>query len=429
MKPRTIVITPTFFIVAMSASPVLASSDVGVLDKVQSAFGDFDGDGALDLAVGDPTDATNAGAVDIIYDFDNDNTTVDETWTRSNSGILEAAQAGDYFGSAVAVGDFDGDGHDDIAIGVPGDESVTGATDVGSVSIIYGSSSGLTSTGNQFWNQDSSGILDSTESYDYFGEFLAAGDFDCDGYDDLAIGVPQEDLGAVSGAGAVHILYGSSSGLASTGNQQWTQDSSGIEDTAETDDNFAGALAAGNFDGDTAGGHACEDLAIGVPGETVGSTSLAGAVNVIYATTSGLSSTDDQLWHQDVTGIVDSTDLRDVFGARLATSDLDADGYDDLEVLAPDEATCSSSEDGIHTVYGGTSGLSAADDYLYCGPDDEPQALTCGWVTVGPENWCKCSCKIGELGCVAWAAANSFVGADCDRDGWEITCTAPTACD
>jgi hypothetical protein len=79
---------------------------------------------------------------------------------------------------------------------------------------------------------------------DFFGSALAAGDFDGDGEDDLAIGVPGEGVSGKSGAGAVNVLYGSSNGLTSSDDQFWHQDKSGIEDTAEQNDAFGAALAS-----------------------------------------------------------------------------------------------------------------------------------------------------------------------------------------
>jgi hypothetical protein len=64
-------------------------------------------------------------------------------------------------------------------------------------------------------------------------------DFNGDGKDDLAIGVPLEDIGASEGAGAVNIIYGSTSGLTSEDNQFWNQDSSGIQGKAEDGDSFS----------------------------------------------------------------------------------------------------------------------------------------------------------------------------------------------
>ncbi|HYU58354.1 MAG TPA: hypothetical protein VEO00_09930, partial [Actinomycetota bacterium] len=61
---------------------------------------------------------------------------------------------------------------------------------------------------------------------------------------DLAVGVPVEDVGSVTAAGAVNVLYGSPSGLTVTGNQLWTQDSDGTDDAAESTDIFGGSLAS-----------------------------------------------------------------------------------------------------------------------------------------------------------------------------------------
>jgi hypothetical protein len=72
---------------------------------------------------------------------------------------------------------------------------------------------------------------------------LAGGDFDGDGYDDLAIGVPYEDVGATADAGAVNVVYGSGSGLCEN-LQFWHQDSSGISGAAEESDGFGSALVA-----------------------------------------------------------------------------------------------------------------------------------------------------------------------------------------
>ncbi|MBD2683273.1 MULTISPECIES: FG-GAP repeat protein [Nostoc] len=75
------------------------------------------------------------------------------------------------------------------------------------------SNTGLTSAGNQLWHQDSPGIEGVANASDGFGSSLKAGDFNNDGFADLAIGVPGEDVGLISNAGTVNILYGSATGL------------------------------------------------------------------------------------------------------------------------------------------------------------------------------------------------------------------------
>jgi hypothetical protein len=118
--------------------------------------------------------------------------------------------------------------------------------------------------------------------YDRFGHALAAGDFNNDGRDDLAVGVPNEDIGLVLDAGAVHIIFGSASRLVSTGNLFRHQDSLGLnnanpETVAEVGDNFGSALAAGDFNGNNR-----DDLAIGVPEETIGPVTFgAGMIKLL----------------------------------------------------------------------------------------------------------------------------------------------------
>lgn len=139
----------------------------------------------------------------------------------------------------VAKGDFNGDGTGDLAIGVP-DEDVGKVRDAGAVHVIYGTAGGLnpplfTQAFEQAGLRNGFGPfggVESPEVGDHFGAALAAGDFDSDGFSDLAIGAPDEDLD-VSGvcdlsrcpnplradAGVVHVLYGSSLGLTSARHQ------------------------------------------------------------------------------------------------------------------------------------------------------------------------------------------------------------------
>ncbi|MGD8969238.1 MAG: FG-GAP repeat protein, partial [Anaerolineae bacterium] len=125
-----------------------------------------------------------------------------------------------------------GDRYAALAIGVPLDGTEhPELDDVGAANVLYGSSAGLTAAENELWHQESSDVEDWAESGDRFGGALTAGDFDGDGYVDLAVGVPHEDLGSpeVEDAGAVSVLYGSNAGLSAAGNQLWYQDSPGIE--------------------------------------------------------------------------------------------------------------------------------------------------------------------------------------------------------
>eukprot|EP00913_Durusdinium_trenchii_P008806 g8272.t1 len=253
----------------------------------------------------------------------------------------------------AVFGDFNADGYDDLAVGTPL-ENIGSDVDAGAVNVIYGSSSGLSTAGNQIWHQDSDGIRWSAEDGDLFGSALAAGDFNGDNIMDLAIGVPGESVGDIKEAGAVFILYGTDDGLAAADHQIWTQDSEGVGNIPERFDHFGSALAAGDFDGD-----GIQDLAIGVPGENVGSQNDAGAVHILYGTSDGLTGIGSQYVTQDGDGINDivgQNERYDMFGAALAAGNLGQTAEDDLAIGAPGEDVGSQVDAGAVTVIYGRSG-------------------------------------------------------------------------
>ena len=179
-----------------------------------------------------------AGAAHVLYGtsegLDTDN---DQFWSQESPEVKDAPDFFDQFGFGLAAGDFDNDGRDDLAIGARG-ETVSGQSLAGAVNVLYGTANGLRATGNQFWHQNSPGILDEPEEEDGFGSALTSGDYDGDGFDDLAVAARVEDINGVEDCGAVNIIYGTAAGLKKTGNQFWHQDSSGIVDTAAAEELF-----------------------------------------------------------------------------------------------------------------------------------------------------------------------------------------------
>jgi hypothetical protein len=152
------------------------------------------------------------------------------------------AQGSDFFGSALAAADFNGDGRADLAIGTPGEDiGVFGAENAGAVNIMYGSAGGITQAGAIELVQDDLANGEASEDGDRFGEVLSAGDFNGNGRADLVIGVPLEDSGVtIINIGRVHVVYGLANGF--SGGQGWGQETPGMPDAPEASDAFGGGL-------------------------------------------------------------------------------------------------------------------------------------------------------------------------------------------
>lgn len=338
------------------------------------AAGDLDFNGRDDLAIGVPGATVGraefAGLVDVVYGSATGllGGRATQIVSQDTPGVGSSPEPGDAFGLSLAIGDFNGSGEPDLAVGVP-DETVGSVQFAGAVNVIYGTPTGLSGAESQLFHQGVAGIASDPERSDLFGGSLAVGDFDGDRgdiSDDLAVGVPGESVGPVGTAGAVHVIYGSGSNLnALRPSQLFTQNTTGLGSTAENEDRFGSALAAGNFDGNAT--HT-DDLAIGVPNETVGTVIFAGAVNVVYGVNGGNlnAGRHSQLFTQNTRGVGSDPEVFDNFGAALAVSDFDADGPVDLAIGVPGESVGSIGAAGaINVVYGTTGGLTGVGSQVF----------------------------------------------------------------
>ena len=103
---------------------------------------------------------------------------------QERSAVVATAEPALVGANPLSTGDFDGDGRDDLAVGVPR-EDLPGKADAGGVQVLYGTSAGLSAQRNRLWTQGSPGVPGSLEANDGFGWVTTTGDFDGDGYDDL----------------------------------------------------------------------------------------------------------------------------------------------------------------------------------------------------------------------------------------------------
>jgi hypothetical protein len=188
---------------------------------------DFNGDGAADLVIGVPGESlgagqASAGVVQVLYRSGGGLTaTASQLWSQDSPGVAGVAEARDGLGGALATGDFNNSGYADLAVGAAG-EDIGSVADAGAVNVLYGTGGGLAG-GNQQWFQNSPGVAGISETQDFLGNALTAGDFNGDERADLAAGAPSETLAVVAeAAGAVNVLYGAVDGLSAGGNQVWS---------------------------------------------------------------------------------------------------------------------------------------------------------------------------------------------------------------
>lgn len=346
------------------------------------AVGDFNGDGYGELATGSPGEGAfgNHGDLDSGIVVISRGNKLGIAWSGAtrlrpaDAPSIPSNDANFRFGSALASGDFNGDGRDDLAVGAPGQEKVF---------IYYGSAQGLGAVSVVF-TSDSLGIA--TNMLADFGDALAAGRLAGDAYDDLVIGAPR------AGLGRVFVLKGSAAGLTSSGGL--VINPGDLPQPIPNGSLFGASLAIGNVAGfapadlligapnATANGHAQAGMVALIPGsETALGLTVAAAVTYSQADTGagnpapqnrfgasvvignffndggehdfviGCPGNDSStgrvylakgqllgpLFTQTIAQLPLEQESGDTFGETLAAADQDGDGFDDLAVGSPGE--------------------------------------------------------------------------------------------
>ncbi|MEU6007212.1 FG-GAP-like repeat-containing protein [Streptomyces sp. NPDC047453] len=316
-----------------------------------TAWGDVNGDGYADLAIGVPGKDdghghADRGAVTVLY-----GPRLNSGFSYTTSGV---EPAGARFGSAVAVGDFDGDGRADVFAAGTGNGGTwsarltAGATTSGPLTTANGPVSHLDATTGDFNGDGYADVAlnytgtDGTGRVVWFagsargltergvlpvrgGRCVAAGDIDGDGYDDLVIGQPHAPESGGAAGGQVTVVRGAATGLTISGMKVVHQDGVGVAGTDRAGDGFGEAVSVGDHDAD---GYA--DVLVGAPGEGLTRDGVhhrdAGQATLLRGSASGLTTTGSFALNQDTPGILDAAETGDRFGSSVALTDMTGHG-------------------------------------------------------------------------------------------------------
>ncbi|MEU8349926.1 FG-GAP-like repeat-containing protein [Streptomyces sp. NPDC048845] len=338
-----------------NSAGVPGGSESGDSFGAATAWGDLNGDGYADLAVGAPGEnlsATDQGAVTVLYGPGLDSGSMYTTTGVTASGAK--------LGSAVTIGDFDADGKADLfsaGTGGGGNWNVRhtdGGTKYGTLTSATGSVAYMDATTGDF-NRDgyadvalnyrdtggtgrvtwfegsSSGLVKVGNLSVRGGRSVDAGDVNGNGYDDLVIGQAYTAESNAKAGGQVTVVPGTSTGFTTTGMKTIHQDTSGVPGAAEAGDALGWSVSVGDYDLD---GYA--DVLAGLPNEdlTRSGTSRknAGATLLLRGTSAGLTGSGARALSQDTSGVPGVSESGDQVGSSVVLQDLSGWGRADLAI-------------------------------------------------------------------------------------------------
>ncbi len=239
-------------------------------------------------------------------------------------GFGSGLQERDFWGQSIAwLGDLDGDGHGDLAVGAFGDDD--GALDAGSLWILFLDGRGAVRAKQKIGHFEG-GLSAVPSIWAFFGISLAfLGDLDHDGRPELAVGSEEDDGG--SAAGSVYVLSLNPNGTVAS-QRKISAIAGNFSGELEAGDSFGRALArVGDLDGD-----GLPELAVGAIGDDDGGDGIGGrgAIWILFLNADG-SVREHQKISSTVGGFDGSSSVFSYFGGALAPlGDLDGDGVPDL---------------------------------------------------------------------------------------------------
>lgn len=342
LEPRQLLTVDTFTKLAsgLNGGPVLSNDDN--FGKSVALIGDLNGDGTSDLAVGadrDDTGGTDKGALYILF-MNADGSVKSSTKIANNLNGGPTLSNNAIFGTSVAsLGDLDGDGHNDLAVGAAFD--ATGGENRGALYILFLNADGTVKASTQIASSTNGGPTLSDGNF--FGASVAAlGDVNGDSHMDIAVGAYGDNTGQI-GAGAAYVLFLNANGTA----QSFVKIANGMNGAPVIGqgDLFGVSVAGiGDLNDDTV-----PDLAVGVNHNDAGAND-SGAVDILFLNGDGTVKSTQAIANGVNGGPTLSTN--DMFGTSVAgLGDVDGDGFEDLAVGAYRDSTGGNARGAAYVVF------------------------------------------------------------------------------
>jgi len=328
-----------------ASTPVALDANDG-FGRALASLGDVNGDGFGDIAVGAPGDddgGSGKGALHVLFLGADGAVQSSQKISASAGGFLGSLDNQDEFGISLAgLGDLDGDGVPDLAVGAIGDDN--GGNKSGAVWILFLNADGTVKFESKI-SETMGGFTGGLDNVDGFGLALATiGDVDLDGVADLAVGAVLDGATGTK-QGGVFVLLMNTDGTVKA-DQEISSTSGGFGGSLDNVDEFGSAVAGiGDLDLD-----GVPDLAVGAPGDDDGG-SKRGAVWVLFLNTDGTVKGESKI-SASAGGFGGALANGDRFGAALAQlAELDPDERVDLAVGAPGDDGAGSSRGALWVLF------------------------------------------------------------------------------